>query len=49
MIYLKLSKPAEKLKLASNWNTTNNFVWIPHSPLMVTEKKYTAAFINRAI
>lgn len=38
MICLKLSKPAEKLKLASNWNTINNCVWIPHLPLMVTEK-----------
>ncbi len=31
-------KPAEKLKLASNSNNTNDCVWIFHGPLMVIEK-----------
>lgn len=38
MTCLRLGKSAEKLKLASNSNNTNNCDWIFHLPLMVIEK-----------
>lgn len=38
MTCLRSGKPAEKLKLASNSNNTNNCAWIFHGPLMVLEK-----------